>query len=92
MDDHLELRQLTRPSTKASTTGASQLSVSKQHLDDVDNAERASMSVGVMNMGSTTIGANTSYINGFKLFAVLASVTLAAFLMLLDGSIVGVVS
>ncbi|KAF2177954.1 efflux pump protein [Zopfia rhizophila CBS 207.26] len=33
---------------------------------------------------------NHEYITGFKLFAVLASVTLAAFLMLLDGSIIGV--
>jgi hypothetical protein len=32
------------------------------------------------------------HITGLKLFACLASVTLAAFLMLLDGSIIGVVS
>lgn len=35
---------------------------------------------------------NHEYITGLRLFAVLASVTLAAFLMLLDGSIIGVVS
>ena len=35
---------------------------------------------------------NHEYIAGFKLLAVLGGVTLAAFLVLLDGSIVGVVS
>lgn len=35
---------------------------------------------------------NHEYITGFKLLAVLGSVTLTAFLILLDGSIVGVVS
>ncbi|KAF1979463.1 efflux pump [Bimuria novae-zelandiae CBS 107.79] len=34
--------------------------------------------------------ANQSYVTGLKLFSILASVTMAAFLMLLDGSIIGV--
>ncbi|RAH82442.1 efflux pump protein [Aspergillus japonicus CBS 114.51] len=39
---------------------------------------------------ATTADESHEYITGLKLFAVLASVTLAAFLMLLDGSIIGV--
>jgi hypothetical protein len=35
---------------------------------------------------------NQDYVTGLKLFSILASVTMAAFLMLLDGSIIGVVS
>lgn len=35
---------------------------------------------------------NQEYATGLKLFSILASVTMAAFLMLLDGSIIGVVS
>jgi hypothetical protein len=34
---------------------------------------------------------NHEYTTGFKLFAVLASISMSAFLMLLDGSIIGVV-
>lgn len=34
---------------------------------------------------------NQKPVTGFKLFSILASVTMAAFLMLLDGSIIGVV-
>lgn len=41
--------------------------------------------------GDSKGGDKVGNITGFKLFAVLASVTLAAFLMLLDGSIIGVV-
>ncbi|RAH70391.1 MDR family MFS transporter [Aspergillus aculeatinus CBS 121060] len=39
---------------------------------------------------ATTADESHEYITGLRLFAVLASVTLAAFLMLLDGSIIGV--
>lgn len=37
-------------------------------------------------------GTNSKHVTGLKLFFILASVTMAAFLMLLDGSIIGVVS
>lgn len=95
MDD-VELTPWTKP-----TTTESELETQRPAGDD-----RAGSTVGAgeraRDMGSAmtadTSGGdskgeeNHEYITGFKLFAVLASVTLAAFLMLLDGSIIGVVS
>lgn len=77
----------------------------RQRLDGGDRAEStvgAGKRARADGMGRVATANNSSgdskgedsheYITGFKLFAVLASVTLAAFLMLLDGSIIGVVS
>jgi hypothetical protein len=64
-----------------STLGAEEMA------KDMGNATTADTSSGDLNGEE-----NHEYITGFKLFVVLASVTLAAFLMLLDGSIIGVVS
>lgn len=44
------------------------------------------------HVGNAKAEEKREHVGGFKLFTILASVTLAAFLMLLDGSIVGVVS
>lgn len=59
---------------------------------DPANANTAKDVADVEAVRATSEGENHQHVTGLKLFAVLASVTLAAFLMLLDGSIIGVVS
>lgn len=92
------------PLTESITTLATTLTTARSEFtvggDDVEREIR--LEIGENDLGSnvTTVDSNGGkkeeenheYITGFKLFAVLASVTLAAFLMLLDGSIIGVVS
>lgn len=94
--DDVELTPWTRPSFTESE-------LETQHLADADRFGNAVGAGGnARDMGSTTTadafggdskGKETyERVTGLKLFAILASVTLAAFLMLLDGSIIGVVS
>ncbi|KAF1362295.1 efflux pump protein [Lizonia empirigonia] len=80
MDD-VELR-LIQPSIASGST---------QHLPGGDTTKRA-VEAGASDMAAETPNGKEvhEYVTGFKLFAVLASVSLAAFLMLLDGSIIGV--
>lgn len=95
MDD-VDLAPWTRPSISESELEAQRLASGDRAGSTVGPEERA------RDTGSATTAdafggdlkgeENHEYITGFKLFAVLASVTLAAFLMLLDGSIIGVVS
>ena len=95
MDD-VELTPRTRPTT-------AELELETQRLAEGDRAGSTVRAVertrdtGIATTADPSGGASKGqesleYITGFKLFAVLASVTLAAFLMLLDGSIIGVVN
>lgn len=79
--------------------------VDDESHENVDHRLEGALEVGesIRDVGSTmatdasrekseTGKENHDYVTGFKLLAVMGSVTLTAFLMLLDGSIIGTVS
>lgn len=91
MDDDVELTRRKSPTTAesdqekqrpaAGSEPAGSTVEAGEKGGDLENAAR-----------ELNVEQSHEHITGFKLFGVLASVTLAAFLMLLDGSIIGVVS
>lgn len=95
MDD-VELTPWTRPTTTESELKTQRLTSGDRAWSTAGAGERArdmwSATTADTSGGDSKGEENHEYITGFKLFAVLASVSLAAFLMLLDASIIGVVS
>ncbi|KAJ4303017.1 hypothetical protein N0V90_001908 [Kalmusia sp. IMI 367209] len=85
MED-VELNRFTGSTTNKSDLETQRLSGSTERGETTRNTNLTPSEASVGAKEEST----NEYISGFKLFALLGSVTLAAFLMLLDGSIIGV--
>lgn len=85
-------------STNPSSSGAPQWTAGEPRLDRVEGQSEEHIlydeATTEPNTMASDVGvdAHQNSATGLKLFSILGSVTMAAFLMLLDGSIIGVVS